>query len=308
MKIKIFILASVFFYINTFSQNQFTDSLKYFPIQSGNQWFYKRGYQLTPGYPVYSKIVSKITDTLRINGTLYYQCINFTGKEGNNVYLRYDTLNGSLNYHYPDTNCNNERVYRLAANVGFNVGQCAPYNYNCNSAGYITIFNTNTRFKTFNTLILPFQWSSYIKFVKDFGISYHKQIFTMPAETDFPSDYIYTYELYGAILNGILYGDTNVLSIKKLDSETPEKFSLVQNYPNPFNSMTFIRFQVAKSNIIKLIVFDITGKEIVTMVNESLEPGTYEVRFNGHHLPSGIYFYRMQTTDYIETKKCILLK
>jgi hypothetical protein len=59
---------------------------------------------------------------------------------------------------------------------------------------------------------------------------------------------------------------------------------------------------------VKLVIYDILGKEISTLVNESLQPGSYEVTFDGSNLPSGIYFYQLRAGDYIETKKLILLK
>ena len=96
----------------------------------------------------------------------------------------------------------------------------------------------------------------------------------------------------------------------------PDKFNLFQNYPNPFNPVTKIKFDVASgfrsgaygNDRVVLKVNDILGKEIQTLVNEKLQPGTYEVTFDGSNLPSGVYFYQLSTGNYSETKKMLMIK
>jgi hypothetical protein len=92
---------------------------------------------------------------------------------------------------------------------------------------------------------------------------------------------------------------------------------LSQNYPNPFNPTSIIRFQIPNSEngklktengIVSLKVFDIIGKEVVTLVNEKLSPGVYEVTFDGGKLASGTYFYRLTTNGFSETKKMLMIK
>lgn len=104
-----------------------------------------------------------------------------------------------------------------------------------------------------------------------------------------------------------------VISVKNISSEIPDKFKLYQNYPNPFNPTTSIRYKVSRhggSSInIKLVVYNILGEEIETLVNEKQQPGIYEVIFNGINLSSGIYFYSLIVGGKsIDTKKLILLK
>jgi hypothetical protein len=88
----------------------------------------------------------------------------------------------------------------------------------------------------------------------------------------------------------------------------PDKFSLSQNYPNPFNPVTSIQFGISKSGFVKLVVYDITGKEIRTLVSDNMNAGTYEVNFDGSNLGSGTYFYKLSAGNYSETKKMMLLK
>ncbi len=105
----------------------------------------------------------------------------------------------------------------------------------------------------------------------------------------------------------ITYG-TNPIGIKPISSEVPNSFKLVQNYPNPFNPSTKINFALPKPDFVKLVVYDILGREVATLVNESLKPGTYEVEWNASNFSSGVYFYRLETDGYIETKKMIVVK
>ena len=91
-------------------------------------------------------------------------------------------------------------------------------------------------------------------------------------------------------------------------SVIPENFSLSQNFPNPFNPSTKINFNIAKSGLAKLTVFDLSGKEISTLVNESMNAGSYSVNFNAMNLSSGVYFYRLQAEGYSEMKKMTLIK
>lgn len=86
-------------------------------------------------------------------------------------------------------------------------------------------------------------------------------------------------------------------------------FKLEQNYPNPFNPTTSIKYNVESIRFVKLVVFDVLGKEVETLVNEKQKPGKYEVKFNGSNLSSGIYFYSLYTDgNLVETKKMVLMK
>lgn len=85
-------------------------------------------------------------------------------------------------------------------------------------------------------------------------------------------------------------------------------YRLQQNFPNPFNPSTNIKYSVSKSVNVKITVFDLTGKTIAELVNEKKSPGIYEVIFDGRSVSSGIYFYRMETGSFTETKKMMLVK
>ncbi len=110
----------------------------------------------------------------------------------------------------------------------------------------------------------------------------------------------------GTYDNGIWKYDPNPTNVDK--EIFPKKISLSQNYPNPFNPSTVIKFNLSEKSYIKLIVYDILGKEIATLVNEEKPAGLYEVTFNASPLSSGVYFYKLQSGLFTETKKMLLVK
>ncbi|MCH8033899.1 MAG: T9SS type A sorting domain-containing protein [Bacteroidetes bacterium] len=94
----------------------------------------------------------------------------------------------------------------------------------------------------------------------------------------------------------------------KEKNRLPKEYVLEQNYPNPFNPTSKISYSIQKDGLVSLKVYDILGKEVASLVNEPKIAGTYNIEFNASNLPSGIYFYRIQTGTFIDTKKLILLK
>ncbi|MDQ3019532.1 MAG: YCF48-related protein [Bacteroidota bacterium] len=99
-----------------------------------------------------------------------------------------------------------------------------------------------------------------------------------------------------------------VIAIENTSSFIPDEFILEQNYPNPFNPNTVISYQLRVSSFISLKVYDLLGKQVATLINEKQNAGRYSVDFNGSNLPSGIYFYKIETGNFSETRKMILLK
>lgn len=85
-------------------------------------------------------------------------------------------------------------------------------------------------------------------------------------------------------------------------------FKLFDAYPNPFNPTTTIQYSISSSGIVRVTVFNTTGEEVRELVNEFNSAGNYEINFFADELSSGIYFYRIQTASFVETKKMILLK
>jgi len=114
-------------------------------------------------------------------------------------------------------------------------------------------------------------------------------------------------EYNGPYSNTWLFTTEQATSVND-DSQKPDDFFLFQNYPNPFNPESIIKIQIAERTYTVLKIFDITGREIQTLINKQLEPGVYEINFDASNLTSGIYYYRLETDAYSQTRKMILLK
>ena len=98
------------------------------------------------------------------------------------------------------------------------------------------------------------------------------------------------------------------IGIQQISNQVPGIYSLTQNYPNPFNPSTKINFALPKDAFAKIIVFDVLGREVTRLVNENLKRGTYTVDWDAANYSSGVYFYRLETEGFNETKKMILVK
>ena len=114
----------------------------------------------------------------------------------------------------------------------------------------------------------------------------------------------YTYRLNQVDFDGTTYASEELSII----IDKPVTYTLEQNYPNPFNPTTQINYSVAERGNVSLVVYDLLGKEVANLVNEVKEPGSYQVNFNASNLPSGIYAYRIQSGNFVQTKKMMLIK
>jgi N-acetylneuraminic acid mutarotase len=99
-----------------------------------------------------------------------------------------------------------------------------------------------------------------------------------------------------------------IVGLEEHATDLPTEFLLLQNYPNPFNSSSEIKYSIPKSSQVSLKIFNTLGEQIAILVNEEKPVGTYEVEWSAEQLPSGVYFYRLQAGDFIQTRKMILLK
>jgi flagellar hook assembly protein FlgD len=104
------------------------------------------------------------------------------------------------------------------------------------------------------------------------------------------------------------YIPNNVISNTSI---IPKEYHLEQNYPNPFNPVTKIKFgiPVSKSPVhVRFIIYDITGRRIAKLIDDTLSPGEHEVMWNASDVPSGIYFYKIETDNFVDSKKMMLIK
>jgi hypothetical protein len=100
----------------------------------------------------------------------------------------------------------------------------------------------------------------------------------------------------------------DAIIVKQISSEVPDSYTLSQNFPDPFNPSTTIQYSVPTKGLVTLVVYDLLGRVVTTLVNETQSPGTYAVKWNASDIPSGTYFYRIQSDQYTDTKRMVLIK
>jgi len=192
-----------------------------------------------------------------------------------------------------------------------------------NDAGNVAVLFMDTRNTANNSMI-----EAYVARSSDGGATFtNEQLSSQPSPTVTPGsnvrfgDYIcvdylgnrvvpvwtderaggYDMEIYTAVID-------SPIGVRPFAGTVPDNFTLYQNYPNPFNPTTIIRYDVPKSALVKLFVYDILGRKVKTLVNEFKSPGEYELNFDASNLSSGTYFYRIQAGDFVQIKKMVLIK
>lgn len=138
---------------------------------------------------------------------------------------------------------------------------------------------------------------------------YHYELWQeLPVECNsitFNDEYVFVTQADGGFIHRI---PLNTVGINQTSLEIPAYFSLSQNYPNPFNPTTNVNFSLPQKGHVNLTVYDMMGREVEVLVNEVLSAGTYNYSFNGSDVSSGVYFYRLESNDFVETKKMTLIK
>jgi hypothetical protein len=174
--------------------------------------------------------------------------------------------------------------------------------YKCTDTSSVNLFGTIRKTKKFSYLwVDTYQYQTYMKGIGMVRVGGGGMTCTA-------SD-----TLKGCVIDGIVYGDTTIVGLEIISVIVPQNFLLYQNYPNPFNPSTKIKFDVTEDGKgqkadVKLVIYDILGKEITILVNQQLQPGTYEVEWDGSNYPSGVYLYKLTTADFTETKRMVLIK
>jgi hypothetical protein len=99
-----------------------------------------------------------------------------------------------------------------------------------------------------------------------------------------------------------------ILGVEEYGTVHPTEYALHQNYPNPFNPSTTIKYELPRSSMVRLIVYDMLGREVSVLVNERRDPGFHEVKFDAAGLASGVYFYRLTAADFVAVKRTVVVK
>jgi hypothetical protein len=296
---------------------QDTNALKYLPLKVGNVWVYYYSYGSPVGQGTsYNKY--SITGIIQINGKYFFQVqhvIRIITSYGmfsvlqtrlfeNDLPIRIDSL--SLNINKSNCNASPESVIdSLKSKINDTATVCGGWQGNraiYKDSLLYNIFGLGRQSKNFG--VFAFEGYNSQRYVKNIGLA--EYIFSQHGEGA-------SYSLRGCIIDGIVYGDTGITGINKISSEVPEHFSLYQNYPNPFNPTTKIKFSIPSPSPlersgVRLVIYDALGREVQTLVNEQLHPGTYEVEWPASNFSSGMYYYTITSDTFTQTKKMVLLK
>jgi hypothetical protein len=302
MKIVTNLLFIVFIFSFVDSKAIDTLSTKYFPIHIGNTYVYDYTLTGTIGNEAYTVKAQIVRDTM-INNFRYYLAVNFPNFL--NGWVRTDSITGSLYVYDPSNSCsfyqNMKLIDSLSAIVQDSIRNCSIFHL-CLYIHNFNIFGIESVMKTFGLSYFNGSWSR--RYVKNFGlIAYVYSFDAMGYHVH------YDYKLRGCVVNGIVYGDTNTVTVG-INSENNfiSGYALHQNYPNPFNPSTSIKFDIAKPGYVSLKVFDALGKEVSNLVNENLSAGSYVYSLNASGLPSGIYYYSIKKDYFNDIRKMVLVK
>ncbi len=283
------------FFSSDFSLAADTVSAKYFPLVVGNSYTYQISSMFGPD----TRIRATITKDTLMNGKRYFFCKAFPLIGSG--WVRYDSSRSNLLLLSPFTaSCSGYSNEKLIDSLGMsatNSISCPYGSFLCTSVGTSVIFGQTKETKTFKNDGLV---QRFLTYTKDVGLSGGCEGEPPPCEA--------FYTLIGCVLNGVVMGDTLLTDIEQTNTTIPDKYYLSQNYPNPFNPETVISFAVPKSSFVSLKIYSALGVEMTALINEEIQSGYYNYKWNGQNLPSGIYYYKMTAGEFTETRKMILVK
>ncbi len=307
-------LLLIFFIIFCLFQNTYawdSTAVNFYPLSIGNRWVYDHHWY----WSGVTKITVSVIDTLTANGNLYYKLrsqIPPPGSGFSEVFVRVDSVTGSIRYLVSQgSSCS--WLINESTGDSLNASKLDTFYISCigswklGNDTNINYFGSIRRTKSFNDNPPPPNWSKYGRqYVYGIG-KILDGLWYQPGVTNWM-------ELKGCVINGNLMGDTNTfVGINQINSESPEKFELSQNYPNPFNPVTKIKFQIPASVetsrwYVLVLIYDALGRKVTSLVNQQLQPGTYEVSWDASAYPSGVYYYKLESGSFTETKKMVLIK
>ncbi len=284
------------------------EELSYYPMHVGDKWYYKMSISHLVADSVDEiKIVSNeiIGDTLLQNKRYFIR--ESHGMESNiygsskKVFLRVDSIKGIVYKYDIDKEI---MVDSLLASENDTLGSLLVNKIFINK-----IFNIITKSKNYSTSYVSSYDTYSWEISQNFGL-------TNMIHSDAVSMTKYEYKLVYAEINGKVYGDSIVVGVQKENENIPNKYLSVQNYPNPFNPTTIISFTIPQKLSGKqttLIIYNIQGKSIKTLLNKKLLSGSYLARWNGTNyndikVSSGVYFYKLKVGQNQFVGKMNLLK
>lgn len=268
-----------------------------YPLQIGNVWQYRDSYDSTYGWTH-----KAVKDTIMPNGFTYTMIIANDAKNGS-----FHRQNGSNVFYYgryPTSDTTYQDYEELWYDFSKTSGDTVRVTIQANPPDTITVRVIDDRMMNVFGKIRR-TWVFYETSKRTSG-------YALRQVTD-SIGMIYTageggtaFSLFGAIINGTKYG--TITQARDQSQIVPSSYELLQNYPNPFNSSTTIEFTIPQNEHISLTICNMLGQEIATIANGNYSSGKHQLHWNFDNTSSGIYFYKLQTSYYSQTKKLILIK
>lgn len=286
-----FVLSTTFSFAKTIDTTTYNS---YFPLHLGNKWIF----QLNEPEPYNTYFTLSIDDTTLFDNRIYWKFIPRLFDD--NDYYRIDSLGNFIQIN------NDKPILNFTMQVSDSIQIWYSSEYSDSGYTYCLSKDSVTTFIGKQGVQIEYfvDWS--LKIIDD-AQTIILQENVGPIGLNF-TEHDSPMILKGAIINGVIYGDTTTTSVEYNKIKKANNFCLYQNYPNPFNSFTKIRFNIPNKSKVTLKVFNIIGEEIETIVDNRKMIGNCEVIWNSKNIPSGVYIYQIESEKYYESKKLILLK
>ncbi|MBX7043653.1 MAG: T9SS type A sorting domain-containing protein [Ignavibacteria bacterium] len=292
---KYLIIFMILLTLTVAGNAQFGNYASYYPLQTGNTWYYKSVDHWMQQY--FFKIT--VTGDTVAGGNKYF----IRQRGGTASLVRFDTVSGNL-LEYNTSGCNgysNDRIIDSIASSPGNIVYCqnsAIYTRRCEMTGTESVLGSARNVIKFDHDGLV---SEEMMYAEGIGVYY--------SSTSEPPPYTSYTELLGCRINGVVYGDTTMSSVAEAGQQSSEFEGSLMNSPNPFNPSTKIIFEIPVAEKVKLIVYDMLGKHVATLVdNEYRIAGSHTVEFNGASLASGMYFCRIEAGKFAGTRRMVMVK
>jgi hypothetical protein len=279
--------------------------LDFYPLAVGNRWVYDYtilDWNMNGSQDIFFREV--VSEKVKQNGKNYFEILEKYINSGvtDTVYERIDSLEGKV-YRFEEFCPNQEQLIEDLVMEVNDSSFASRFEYCIEHAP--TELSSEQNYNQWGLYGLNRNYLASSLLTADYNLYSQIGLVNINLSDD---NYFKTYVIKGMLKDGIVYGDTTLTDVDDQINGIPTTYMLDQNFPNPFNPSTKITYEIPVQSNVLLRVYDIIGNEVATLVHEPKPAGIYHILFDATSLSSGVYFYRMQAGDYIETKKMIYLK
>jgi hypothetical protein len=270
-----------------------------YPLLAGDVWQYRDSYDSTYGWTH-----KAVKDTIMPNGLTYIKLIADNAGGYFDGYYRQDSSKVFYYGRYPTSDTTYQDYEELWYDFSKTTGDTVRVTVQHNPPDTITVRVIDDRMmNVFGKMRRT--WVFY-ETSKRTSVYILRQVADSIGLIHLGGEGGIAFSLFGAIINGTKYG--TMTRVEDQSQIVPSSHELLQNYPNPFNSSTTIDFTIPKNEYISLTIYNMLGQEIATIAKGNYSSGKHQLHWDAGNLSSGIYFYRLQITNYSEIKKLVLIK